>query len=155
ISRVEELKVQGARAMVRLPNITREWLELPLVVERYLADMHLIRSAAHASMTWRLGLLITVPRRFAARLKRGRRGSWMQRCEATSRLPSAAGGTLHAPRDARSGATRSTGGHLVVLFGLVRVRGPCASRGYGGMASPSQGGSGGDTYGVGTAGGID
>ncbi|MBF0673453.1 MAG: glycosyltransferase [Salinibacterium sp.] len=75
ISRVEELKVQGARAMVRLPNITREWLELPLVVERYLADMHLIRSAAHASMTWRLGRLITVPLRFAARLKRGRRGA--------------------------------------------------------------------------------
>jgi hypothetical protein len=51
-----------------LPNILREWLALPQLVERHLTAAHKTRTAGQATTDWRVGRVLTAPPRTALRL---------------------------------------------------------------------------------------
>lgn len=72
VERIEQTVRVGALPITHLPNLTREWIELPRVVESYLSRMHELRTTAHNTTTWRAGRFLLGPFRALA-LIAGRR----------------------------------------------------------------------------------
>lgn len=68
IARFEHVVAAGPVPMPKLPNILREWLGLPQLVERHLAAAHKTRTAGQATTDWRVGRVLTAPPRIALRL---------------------------------------------------------------------------------------
>ncbi|WP_168220044.1 MULTISPECIES: glycosyltransferase [unclassified Salinibacterium] len=70
IERLEQAVKTGSLPLRRLPNLTREWLNLPNVVERHRREVTAMQAAVHQSETWRAGRILVAPLRFIARLVR-------------------------------------------------------------------------------------
>jgi glycosyltransferase involved in cell wall biosynthesis len=68
VARFEHVVAVGPVPMRKLPNILREWLALPQLVERHLGAAHKRRIAGQATTDWRLGRVLTAPPRIVRRL---------------------------------------------------------------------------------------
>lgn len=72
VDRLEEVAARGSQPFARLPNVTREWLDLPNVVEQHRREISAMQAAVHQSETWRVGKMLVAPLRFVARIARRR-----------------------------------------------------------------------------------
>jgi glycosyltransferase involved in cell wall biosynthesis len=68
VARFEHVVAAGPIPMRKLPNILREWLALPQLVEQHLAAAHKTRTAGQATTNWQVGRVLTAPPRIALRL---------------------------------------------------------------------------------------
>jgi glycosyltransferase involved in cell wall biosynthesis len=77
LSRFEAVAAAGPLPMQKLPNVLRDWLALPQLVERHLRSMHERRTTGRAATEWRIGRLLTaIPRAAVQLLTRQRRAGF-------------------------------------------------------------------------------
>jgi glycosyltransferase involved in cell wall biosynthesis len=72
VDRLDSVAAQGSQPFDRLPNVTREWMNLPGVVEQHRQEITALQAAVHESETWHLGQVLVAPLRFVAKLARFR-----------------------------------------------------------------------------------